>query len=299
MKVVFFGNHDVGIAALKILNTYVEVVGVVAHPMDPEEGSRFASVYEFALENRLRVIRGRGKDPAVLEFVRDLSPDLAWVTDYRYILPNQIFSIPKLGSVNLHPSLLPKYRGRAPINWAILRGETQIGLSAHFIDDGVDTGDIIKQVAITLNSGQDVGDALKALMPLYQTLTKDVIDFFRSGNVPRQVQILSKGSIFPARTPEDGRIDWSKSATDICNLVRAVSHPYPGAFSQMKMGRIYVWKASVSDLSSKADVSPGSIIGLGKNNQPKIQCGNGILEIINWTSDTSSAEYFRIGERFL
>ena len=299
MKVVFFGNHDVGIAALDTLVRYADVVGVVAHPMDPEEGSRFASVYEFASDNLLRVIRGRGKDAAVLEFVRDLDPDLIWVTDYRYILPGQLLSIPKFGAINLHPSLLPKYRGRAPINWAILRGETQIGLSAHFIDNGVDTGDIIKQVGVTLNSDHDAGDALKFLMPLYQSLTKEVINFFRSGNVPRQAQNPSKGSIYPARRPEDGRIDWSKPATEVCNLVRAVADPYPGAFTHLKREKIYIWKASVAEKSEKSEAPAGSVIGFGLNYQPQIKCGKGILELINWTIGSSPMRHLRIGDRFL
>ena len=143
-----------------------------------------------------------------------------------------------------------------------------------------------------------MGDALKFLMPLYQSLTKEVISFFRSGNVPRQPQNLSKGSIYPARRPEDGRIDWSKPATEVCNLVRAVTDPYPGAFTHLKMEKIYIWKASISEKSEKSEVQAGSVIGFGVNNQPKIKCGKGVLELINWTTDSSPNRLLRIGDRF-
>lgn len=299
MKVIFLGNHDVGIATLTTLKSCADIVGVVAHPIDPEEGMRFASVYQFARRNDLRVIRGRGTDAIVFKFIQRLKPDLIWVTDYRYLLPKTILSIPKLGSVNLHPSLLPEYRGRAPINWAILKGEQQIGVTAHFLDEGVDTGDIIKQIPLTLDKDQDVSHALKELIPLYQTLTSDVIDFFRAGDVPRQTQSISQGSIFRARTPEDGRIDWSRPAKEINNLVRAVTSPYPGAFTSCKTTKIYIWKSKVLSMANQSKFKPGSVIALGENDQPKVQCGSGVLEILNWTQEIYPVTNIRVGDRFV
>lgn len=299
MKVVFFGNHDVGIAALDTLVRYADVVGVVAHPIDPEEGVRYASLFDFASKNNLNIIRGAGKDTSVLEFVRGLCPDLIWVTDYRYILPSHLFSLAKFGAINLHPSLLPRYRGRASVNWAILNGETEVGLTAHFIDEGVDTGDIITQLAIKLDRDQDVGDVLTALIPTYRKITRDVLSFFASGIVPRRVQDHSKGSLFPARNPEDGRIDWSQSAENIRNLVRAVSHPYPGAFSESPYGKIFIWKACIADKSNVDVDQPGAVVGLSEKNNPTIQCGDGLLEIVDFTLEDGSTVHFIAGDHLL
>merc|ERR1712023_204677 len=105
MRIIFFGNHDVGVAALGALSQSIDVVGVVAHPLDPEDGVRYKSVYDFSKEIGLEVIRGAGKDPHVSKFVKQLSPDLIWVTDYRYLIPKEVFSTCKFGAVNLHPSL--------------------------------------------------------------------------------------------------------------------------------------------------------------------------------------------------
>lgn len=286
MRVVFFGNHDVGIATLDTLVQNAEVVGVVAHPLDPEDGVRYSSLFDFALKINLNVIRGKGKDTSVISFVKELAPDLIWVTDYRYILPSCLFSLAKFGAINLHPSLLPKYRGRASVNWAILRGENEIGLTAHFIDEGVDTGDIISQISIKINSHQDVGYALTELTTKYRHITNDVLAFFASGVVPRRAQDNSKASLFPARKPEDGHINWSDSAENIMNLVRAVAHPYPGAFCESQYGRIFIWKACLTDATTTSAFQPGSVIDLSDKNHLLIQCGYGILKIIEFSFES-------------
>jgi len=299
MRIIFFGNHDVGVATLDTLAQYADVVGVVAHPIDPEEGVRYSSVFDFASENNLNVIRGKGKDSSVLSFVKKHTPDLILVTDYRYILPHHLFSVAKFGAINLHPSLLPRYRGRASVNWAILRGETEVGLTAHFIDEGVDTGDIITQLAIKLGRDQDVGDALTALIPKYRKITRDVLSFFMSGVVPRRTQDHSKGSLFPARNPEDGRIDWSQSAENIQNLVRAVAHPYPGAFCESQYGRAFIWKACIVNTVDVAVDQPGAVIKLSEKNNPMIQCGHGILEIVDCTLEDGSTLRLITGDLLL
>lgn len=288
MRVIFFGNHDVGIATLDTLVNHTDVVGVVAHPIDPEEGDRYESLFSFAWKNNINVIRGRGDDASVLEFVKALAPDLIWVTDYRYILPYYLFSLSKFGAINLHPSLLPKYRGRAPLNWAILNGETEIGLTAHFIDEGVDTGDIITQLSIKLDAYQDVGDALIALMPMYRNITRNVLTFFASGMIPRRAQDHSQNSLFPARKPEDGRIDWSQPAENIRNLIRAVSYPYPGAFCESQFGRVFIWKAYIANTVNSPTYQIGTVVGLSEKNNPMIQCGVGLLEIVKCTFEDES-----------
>lgn len=276
MKVVFLGNHTVGVRALEAISESEEIVGVVAHPPDEEDGVRYLSVYDFAVRRGWKVIRSKGKDAALKRFIMAAKPDLLWITDYRYLLPFSLLSMAPLGVVNLHPSLLPKYRGRAPINWAILHGETTLGLTAHFVDEGMDTGDIIEQISFELKPEQDVAHALEILYPLYSKLTDRVLKYFRSGKVPRKPQDHTQATVFPRRRPKDGLIDWKQSNRSICNLVRAVASPYPGGFTVIDSCKIRVWKASLSPLPTSISPVPGMILHRAADGV-HVQCGDGVL----------------------
>jgi methionyl-tRNA formyltransferase len=283
MKVVFLGNHTVGVRSLEAVSEGAEVVGVVAHPPDLEDGVRYESVFQFAEKRGFRVVRGTGKDFLTQEFIAAAKPDLLWITDFRYLIPSMMVSLAPLGAVNLHPSLLPAYRGRASINWAILKGETKLGLTGHFVDEGMDTGDIIEQVSYELGEDQDVGDCLNILYPLYTSITRKILVHFRSGTVPRTPQDHTRATVFPRRKPEDGAIDWSQPARSICNLVRAVAVPYPGAFTTWKGKKVYVWKARV-DPESDSNVPGGQVIGLSARGL-QVQCGEGVLTLTSVNGD--------------
>ena len=280
MRIVFFGNHTTGVRTLRTILKHEEIVGVIAHPPDPEDGVCYESVYDFAKQQGLNVVRLSGKDPALEDFVRACKPHLLWVTDIRYIIPPSVFTIPPLGAINLHGSLLPKYRGRAANNWAIINGETQLGLTAHFIDEGVDTGDIIQQIAYEITEEEDAGDALKKLYPLFEEMTDRVLDYFHSGSVPRRKQDESEATAFPRRTAEDGLIDWSQSALHIRNLVRAVARPYPGAFTFCDGKKFTIWKARVES-DGYVTEDPGTILSVDQNRECTIACGEGMLRAID------------------
>ena len=277
MRILFLGNHTVGVHSLDALARSDAIVGVVAHPPDPEDGLRYESVYDHAAGAGLAVARFKGRDPALERFVRDARPDLLWIADYRYLLPRSILDLAPLGAVNLHPSLLPLYRGRAPINWAILRGEREVGLTAHFVDEGVDSGDIIAQRRVPLAEHEDVGDALNKLFPLYASLSAEVLAAFRSGSVPRQSQAPGHWPIWPRRRPDDGLIDWSASAESVVNLVRAVARPYPGAFSWIGADRVTIWRARAG-----LPRGPGSIGSVWRADSRSftVNCGEGSLEVL-------------------
>lgn len=275
MRVVFLGNHTVGVRTVQALSKSAEIVGVVAHPPDPEDGSRYESVSDFAKGNGWRVIRANGKNPKVHEFIKSANPDLLWITDFRYLIPSETIALARLGAVNLHPSLLPAYRGRASINWAILNGERQLGLTAHFVDEGMDTGDIINQISYEISDDEDVGDCLNILYPLYGRITRKVLAYFEAGCVPRIPQDHSSATSFSRRRPEDGFINWTQSARSIFNLVRAVTSPYPGAFTTLMGNCINIWKARIASDTESTTV-PGRVIAeheLG----PLVQCGQGTL----------------------
>ena len=258
MRTVFFGNHTLGIRSLQALGRLTEVVGVIAHPDDPEDGRVYDSLYLFAKDVGIPAIRGRGRDAPVHAFTHRAKPDLIWIAGYRYLLPPECFDLAPLGAVNLHPSRLPAYRGRAPLNWAILNGETRLALTAHFVDEGVDCGDIIDQMEFDLAIDQDVGDALGLLDPLYTAITERVVGHFLAGTVPRRPQDLAGFPVWPNRNREDGRIDWTRPAGEIRDLVRGVTAPYPGAFTDLGPARLVVWKAAV--LASDSDATPGTVL---------------------------------------
>jgi methionyl-tRNA formyltransferase len=277
MRVVFLGNHTVGVRALQAVSEAAEVAGVVVHPPDPEDGVRYESVFDFAEKRSWSVFRGTGKDPRTQEFISAARPDLIWITDFRYLIPAAVISLAPLGAVNLHPSLLPAYRGRAAINWAILKGETRLGLTGHFVDEGMDSGDIIEQVSYGLSEDQDVGDCLNILYPLYSGITRKILGYFESGQVPRTPQDHARASVFPRRKPEDGAIDWREPARSILNLVRAVAAPYPGAFTTWDGKRVYVWKARIVT-ESGASAPVGQVIEAGARGI-LVQCGEGVLAL--------------------
>lgn len=276
MRVVFFGNHTLGVRALQAILESDQVVGVVAHPADPEDGVRYESVYQFARQQKLNVVRSTGGDETLPGWVAECRPDLLWVTDYRYLLSPEILDLSPGGAINLHPSLLPLYRGRAALNWAILNGEREVGLTAHVIDEGLDSGDIVAQVRVPLGPEQDIGDALRMLYPVYAQITREVLAWFRSGCVPRRRQDHRLATIYPRRRPEDGRINWSLPAERIVNLVRAVARPYPGAFADISERRLTIWRAAELRNGS-SNAAPGTIV-TDDPTRIVVQTGSGLLE---------------------
>jgi methionyl-tRNA formyltransferase len=281
MRVLFLGNHTVGVLAVDSIAETDEVVGVVAHPEDPEDGVRYLSLYDHAIARGWRTVRLRGKDPALAVLIRDLAPDLLWVTDYRYLIPQVCLDMAPLGAVNLHPSLLPQYRGRAPINWAILNGEDTFGLTAHYIDKGVDTGDIIHQLAFSLQSNQDVEDALEILYPLYVEITKKVLCHFRSGRIPRIQQKGADEIVWPARRPIDGLIDWNQTTKHVHDLIRAVTRPYPGAFTYSGAAKVIIWKSMIEQ--DRQNATPGEIVDYGDGQGLRVGCADGLLHILDYS----------------
>jgi methionyl-tRNA formyltransferase len=275
MRVLFLGNHTVGVRALEAISEVAEVAGVVAHPSDPENGVRYESVYQFAVKRNWAVIRGRPQEATTQAFMERARPDLLWITDYRYLLGKSALEVAPLGAVNLHPSLLPKYRGRASINWALLHGENRLGLTAHFVDEGMDTGDLIAQMEDTVTEDQDVGDCLRILYPLYGQLTREVLGYFLAGRVPRTPQDHFQATAYPRRRPEDGVINWNQSARDIVNLVRAVAAPYPGAFTTIQGAKLMLWKARAS-VSGKVSSRSGEILDISDKGV-FVQCGEGAV----------------------
>lgn len=261
LRIVFLGNHTVGVRTIHALHRYSTLVGIVAHPKDSEDGVRYESVFCEAKKMGIPAIRAGGRSPELKDFITSVRPDLIWVVDYKYLLSQEVIELAPMGAINFHPSLLPAYRGRASINWAILRGESRMGLTAHYIDRGIDTGDIVGQLEYNLAESEDVGDALNRLYPLYQDLAKYVLEKLASGQIHRKPQPTEGESLFPARCPDDGLIVWGTSAIKVRNLVRAVAAPYPGAFTCFSGGILRIWKADkILPIPAHLTTSPGEVL---------------------------------------
>jgi methionyl-tRNA formyltransferase len=199
---------------------------VVTHRDDPNEARWYASLFDFSKKKDLRVLA----DPPI-ETLDIGKPDLIFSFYYRSMLPMSLLSRARLGAYNMHGSLLPKFRGRAPLNWAILKGETETGVTLHEMVEKPDAGRIVDQRAVPIGPDETAVEVFRKLADAAEQVLKRNIQDLVNGKSVLKPQNLSAGSYFGRRRPEDGRIDWSKSAQEIHNLVRAVAPPFPGAFS--------------------------------------------------------------------
>jgi methionyl-tRNA formyltransferase len=244
-RAVVFGYHNVGVRCLQVLLARgVDVVLVVTHEDNPAENIWFGSVASVAADHGIEAITPA--DPASAQLhdtLSRLAPDFIFSFYYRHMLPVGLLALATRGAYNLHGSLLPKYRGRVPTNWAVLNGETETGATLHEMAAKPDAGSILAQTSVPIlpdDTASQVFD--KTTVAAEQTLWR-VLPALLAGEAPRLPNDLSKGSYFGGRKPEDGRIDWTKPAQQVYNLIRAVAPPYPGAFTDRGGERFIVARA--------------------------------------------------------
>lgn len=254
------GSPDFGIPSFKkILETGIEVPAVVTVP-DKQKGRglklQFSNVKKFALENNIEVLQPHNlRDEKFIKRLNDLSPDLFIIIAFR-ILPPEIFKIPKFGSINLHASLLPKYRGAAPINHAIINGETKSGLTTFFLDDKVDTGNIIMQKEIDIDINDTFGDVYYRMSEAGSCLVIETIERIKNGNFDLKKQENNLATKAPKIFRDFCRIDWDRDAWMVHNFIRGLS-PAPSAYTTISGKMCKILKTSLTDISS--DKSPGTI----------------------------------------
>lgn len=280
-RVVVFGYHDMGVVCLQeLLDQRANIVGVVTHEDDPTESIWFGSVAALARAHAIPVLTPEDLTaPAVVEEVRALRPDLIFSFYYRRLLPASILALPKLAAVNLHGSLLPKYRGRAPLNWVLVRGETETGVTLHHMDEQADHGDIIGQRQVPIGIEDTALTLWRKLTAAGRLLVAELYPQIVTGRAPRIPQDHSRATTFGRRRPADGLIDWSRSAWEVYNLIRAVTHPFPGAFTFWEHRRIFLWLAR-PPRAEKAQQSPGTILGHGQDGALRVATGQGVLEVV-------------------
>lgn len=229
---VVFAYHDIGVRCLEtLLELGVEILLVITHRDNPAEEIWFSSVAELAHRNGIEVlIPDDPNSKAVVEKVSQCHPAFIFSFYYRHMLAKQLLEIPTQGAFNLHGSLLPAYRGRVPVNWAIIHGEKQTGVSLHKMEIKPDAGDLLAQQAVAILRNDTAFDVFQKLKCAAESLLLETVPGMLAGQLSGKPLELEKGSYFSGRKPQDGRIDWRSSASEIHNLIRAVAPPYPGAF---------------------------------------------------------------------
>lgn len=280
-RVVVFGYHDIGAACLEVLlEQGAGVVAVVTHRDDPAETLWFASVAALAASRGIPVFTPEDpKEPWFVEKMGRLRPDMLFSFYYRHLLPQALLDLPGLGAINLHGSLLPKYRGRAPINWVLVHGETITGVTLHHMDARADHGDIIAQRSVPIAIEDTALTLSRKLTEAARRLLADTHPLILSGQAPRIRQDDSAATRFGRRRPADGRIDWSGSAWQVYNLIRAVTHPFPGAFTFLESRRVFLWAARPPS-KRRAPGPPGRVLGVGEGRALEVATGDGVLEVL-------------------
>jgi methionyl-tRNA formyltransferase len=228
---VVFGYHDVGVRCLRVvLDAGIEVPLVFTHRDDPAEKRWFGSV---ATASRERGIDTREDPPAeeIRQQLQRIRPDFVFSFYHRRMLPVEWLALARCGAFNMHGSLLPKYRGRAPVNWAVLMGETQTGATLHEMVAKPDAGRIVDQESVPIGEDDTAVEVFHRVTVAAESVLRRALPQLIAGTAVLTEPDLSAGSYFGVRKPEDGRIDWRKSAREVHNLVRAVAPPYPGAFT--------------------------------------------------------------------
>lgn len=276
MRTIVAGYHNMGCEGLEALirNGY-DIVAVFTYADAADEAIWFGSVAEAAARHNIPVYTPDNiNHPLWVEKIRELKPDVLFSFYYRDILSADILDVPASGCFNLHGSLLPKYRGRVPTNWAIINGETETGVTLHYMTPGIDDGDIVAQQNVSI----DANDTAQTLSNKQVAAAGKMLDVclpaIKDGSVKRTPQNNDEASYFGGRSADDGAIDWSQPAATVHNLVRAVTRPYPGAFTFAGQRKLTIWEVEVLEQSS--DAQAGTILSV---DPLEIACGEGVLRV--------------------
>ncbi len=277
MRAVVLAYHEIGCVCLEeLIKSNIEVVALFTHPDDPDEEVWFRTPRGLAEAHGIPVFDPPSlKDPAWVERIKAFSPDYLFSFYYRNMLPKEILDIPRLPPLNLHGSLLPRFRGRCPVNWVLIEGETKTGLTLHVMEVKPDAGDIVAQKEVAIAFDDTAHSLAVKLAAAARALMAEIMPLLESGTFGRRPQ-EGASSYYGGRKPEDGIIDWKKSADAIYNLVRAVTHPYPGAFTFLDGRKLFIWKALPQKAARQGE--PGAI---ATAHPLVVETGDGTLRILS------------------
>jgi len=277
---VVFAYHDVGVRCLKaLISAGVRIPLVVTVADDPGENRWYASVAATAAEYGLETLTpASAAEPQVEARLAALRPDFLFSFYYRSLLPAALLRAARRGALNMHGSLLPRYRGRAPVNWAILKGERETGATLHYMVERADAGDIVDQLAVPILTDDDAREVFAKVTVAAETVLARSLPKLIAGTAERRPQAILPGEYFGRRTPQDGRIDWQRPAREIHDLVRAVAPPFPGAFAEVGGAR---WEIHRTRLSDRPAPGAGAWL-FGAGGALYAACGGGgVLQILS------------------
>ncbi len=288
-KIVVCAYHTVGYRCLQeLLSQGAHVAAVFTHEDSPVEEIWFESVRDLASSHQIPCYTTAVNLPENVELLRKISPDFLFSFYYRFMIKKEVLDIPRSGALNLHGSLLPKYRGRVPINWAVINGETETGATLHYMVEKPDAGDIVDQEHVSIEFADTSLDVFRKVTEAAVRITSRSWPHLLAGTANRVPMNLAAGSYFGGRKPSDGLISWEKSAIEIYNLIRGVTHPYPGAFTYLEGKKVFIWGAIPKSGNGKA----GEVVS---EHPLLVGTGNGLLEILSLqleTEEENSATLF-------
>lgn len=283
MRALVFAYQSVGHACLDaLLDLGADPVSVVTHRDSPGEQQWFPSVERLARRFGLETCFGEDFGPGeLLEHTRAFAPDVIFSFYYRRMLPMAVLDVAPLGGFNMHGSLLPRFRGRCPINWVIIEQERFTGVTLHAMVQKPDAGDIAGQRVIEISDRETAASLYDKVVPKAVEILREAYPRLVDGSLLLRPQIEALASYYGGRTPEDGRIDWSQSCDRIDALVRAVTHPFPGAFTHCGSRQLFIWEATPTPTHDQEP--PGSVLS-HPDGSVLVACGSGALQLrsVSW-----------------
>jgi len=281
VRIVFIGTSRFAVPALSAIAQRHEISLVITQPDRP--AGRGRTLREPPVKERAEILGLRicqpdrvNSEPAIAK-IEDASPELIVVASYGQILKRDLFSLPPLGTVNIHASLLPSYRGAAPINWAIINGERKTGITTFLIDEGMDTGEILIQRSITIGEDETAGELEDRLALLGAEVILETIEGLSDGTITPISQPEEGASLAPRLNRDDARIDWERPASAIHNLVRG-TNPWPGGWTKLGEERVKIHRTGLTGIG-RGGIRPGEI-ALERSGRLLVGCGDELLEVL-------------------
>ena len=288
MKIAYFGHGTRGEKCLEaVIEAGHQVIEVICLPTNNSSNG----LASYAAKTRIPTVFPKDPNsPDFVEHLKELDVELFILCGYTKIIKNPVILLPKLGCINLHGGMLPKYRGGSPINWQIINGETRGGCCILFVDEGIDTGDIILQETYPIAKNDCAGDIIEKTLKIFPEMLKSVLTYFERDKVPRIKQVRDEGNYFCKRYPEDGRIDWPKmTAQQVHNTIRGLRGPgLPGAFSFYQNKKVVLWEA---EMVSQCIIGAPARVAFKWDNGVVIPCSDKSLlikKVLNPENNTMS-----------
>lgn len=272
-SVVVCAYHNVGYRCLEeLLRQGADVRLIFTHEDSPTEEIWFESVRELAERHKIPYLTTDINEPANVERLREMAPDFLLSFYYRNMIKPQVLELARRGALNLHGSYLPRYRGRVPVNWAVINGETETGATLHYMVEKPDAGDIVDREKVAIAFTDTAFDVFNKVTDAAVTVIGRTWPKLVDGTAPRIPMDLKAGNYCGGRKPADGLIDWTRSAVQVYNLIRGVTHPYPGAFTHLEGRKVIIWQAWPVEGTGE----PGRVVS---SNPLLVGTGEGLLEI--------------------